>query len=257
MTDDTFAAAFADDLRAYADADVRSVDAAALARALMDRPVARSTRPWGAVRLSRIGAHRRLVSVVAVMLTVALLGLAVAGSRPHESRLAYATVDGLFIAGGDGGRPTLIAAPDSVGGIETVRWAPDGRHLAAALYGRGLQPLPPGREVSHYHYVVRVLTPDGQQTGQFELFNHFYALMSWSPDSTQVAILDIDRQREPARDHRRGWPCRPDSDGAAGSGRWRRYGRRTRGRSSRSPRRPMVVGPPSGASPSTAPTGRS
>jgi len=191
MIDHEFEAAFAAELRGYAGDGARPVDAGRLARDLVARRVDRSRPLLRFGGSARTGRRLWMVPVAAVLMTGSLLAVLALGARSHPARLAYTDDAGLHVADRDGSNAVLIAKnlPEREGSFSTIRWSPDGRYIAALLWGHGLIP---GVTGGPEQGVVRIYTADGRLTGQFSLTHHFTATLSWAPDSSRVAILDGD-----------------------------------------------------------------
>ena len=173
--------------RSYTDPAVRSIDPIATARAAM------ASSPRGRVfgSLWPIGLDRRVVwMLLLAALVVALAGIAVAvGSRPSlvvqtpdgPGRLAFVRDGDLFVAEGDGSGQRLIAsggANEVKFGYLTATWSPDMRHIAAVRDVGGAF-LTPG---------VDLMTADGGLVRTVALDAGCGPSLSWSPDSSEVAI---------------------------------------------------------------------
>jgi WD40 repeat protein len=173
--------------RSYTEPAARSIDPMATARAAM----ASSTRGRVPGSLWPIGLDRRVAWLLLLaLLVIALAGLAVAaGSGPSPvvqvpdgpTRLVFVREGDLFVADGDGGGQTLIArgdADDVKFGYLTAAWSPDMRHIAAVRDVGGAF-LTPG---------VDLMTADGALVRTVALDAGCGPSLSWSPDSSEVAI---------------------------------------------------------------------
>ena len=133
-----------------------------------------------------VTVDRRLFrTLVVAAIVVALTGLAVAvGSllTPHDpGRIVFVRDGDLFVAEVDGSGQTRIAegsADDTRLGYLTALWAPDGRHIAA-VRDTGGEFLTPA---------VDILTSDGAAVRTVALDAGCGPSLSWSPDSSEVAI---------------------------------------------------------------------
>lgn len=191
MTDHTPMDAFETRLtalaRAYTEPADRTIDALATARSAM----ASTTRGSLLGRLSPVGLDRRLAwLLVLAALVIALAALAVAvGSGPSlfvrtpdgPGRIVFVRDGDLFVAEVDGSEQILIArggADDVKLGYLTAAWSPDGRHIAAVRDVGGAF-LTPG---------VDLMTADGSVVRTVALDPGCGPALSWSPDSSEVAI---------------------------------------------------------------------
>ncbi len=129
-----------------------------------------------------------LLVVAALVMTMAALAVAV-GSRPSlvvqapdgPGRIVFVRDGDLFIAEIDGSGQSLIAsgdAGDAKLGYLTAAWSPDRRHIAAVRDVGGTF-LTPG---------VDLMTADGALVRTVALEPGCGPSVSWSPDSSEVAI---------------------------------------------------------------------
>ncbi len=142
-------------------------------------------------RLWPVGLDRGVAWLLLLAaLVIALAALAVAvGSGPSlfvqapdgPGRIVFVRDGDLFVAEGDGSGQTLIASgggDDVKLGYLTAAWSPDGRHIAAVRDVGGAF-LTPG---------VDLLTADGALVRTVALDAGCGPSLSWSPDSSEVAI---------------------------------------------------------------------
>ena len=146
------------------------------------------TIPQASAASSRRFASRRGFTLLAAAALVALFaGTAVIGGllpqRPASpvGRIVFVRDGDLFIAGVDGSGQTRVAAggADSTKfGYLTAAWSPDMRHIAAVRDVGGAF-LTPG---------VDLMTADGRLVRTVALDAGCGPSLSWSPDSSEVAI---------------------------------------------------------------------
>lgn len=173
--------------RDYTEPADRSIDALATARSAM----AATTRDSHLGRLWPVGLDRRLAwMLLLASLVVAVGALAVfIGSGPSlfvrtpegPGRIVFVRDGDLFVAEVDGSGQTLIASGNADGGklgYLTAAWSPDGRHIAAVRDIGGAF-LTPG---------VDLMTADGSVIRTVALDPGCGPAVSWSPNSSQVAI---------------------------------------------------------------------
>ena len=174
-------------VRSYTEPAARPSDPLVTARTAM----ASATRGGVLGRLWPVGLDRRvawLFVLAALIMAVAALGIA-GGSRPSlvvqapdgPERIVFVRDGDLFVAEGDGSGQTLIAsgdADDGKFGYLTAAWSPDMRHIAAVRDVGGAF-LTPG---------VDLLTADGALVRTVALDAGCGPSLSWSPDSSEVAI---------------------------------------------------------------------
>jgi WD40 repeat protein len=174
-------------VRSYTEPAAKPIDAVLTARTAM----ASSTRDGVLERLWPVRQDRRvawLLVLGAVVVTVAALAVAV-GSRPSlfvqapadPERIVFVRDGDLFVAKSDGSGQSLIAsgdAGDAKLGYLTAAWSPDMRHIAAVRDVGGAS-LTPG---------VDLMTADGTLVRTVALEPGCGPSVSWSPDSTEVAI---------------------------------------------------------------------
>ncbi len=173
--------------RSYTQPAVRSIDPIATARAAMTS----STRGGVLGSLWPTGLDRRVAWLLLLAaLVITLSGLAVAiGSAPTifvqaptgPGRIVFVRAGDLFVAEEDGGGQTLIArggADDIKFGYISAAWSPDMRHIAAVrdVGGAFLTPA------------VDFLTAQGALVRSVALDAGCGPSLSWSPDSSEVAI---------------------------------------------------------------------
>ncbi|MCI0583887.1 MAG: hypothetical protein L0227_13550 [Chloroflexi bacterium] len=174
-------------VRSYTEPAAKPSDSVATARAAM----ASANRGIVLGRLWPVGLERRVTSLLLLAaLVIALVGLALAvGSRPSPfvphpagpGRIVFVRDGDLFVADVDGSRQTRIAsggADDIMLGYLTAAWSPDMRHIAAVRDTGGAF-LTPG---------VDLMTADGALVRTVALEAGCGPSLSWSPDSTLVAI---------------------------------------------------------------------
>jgi hypothetical protein len=173
--------------RSYTEPAVRSIDPMATARAAM----ASTTRGGVLGRLWPVGLDRRaarLLLLATLVITLAALAVAV-GSRPSLlvqapdglGRIVFVRAGDLFVADLDGRGQTLIASGGADAGkfgYLTAAWSPDMRHIAAVRDVGGAF-LTPG---------VDLMTADGALVRTVALDAGCGPSLSWSPDSSEVAI---------------------------------------------------------------------
>ncbi len=170
-------------LHAHTEPAARPVDALGAARAAM------TTQAQGGVlgRLWPTTVDRRLLRLlVAAALVIALAALAVVvGSQltpPNDlGRLVFVRDGDLHVADGDGSGQTKIAdgsADEIKLGYLSAGWSPDGRHIAAVrdVGGEFLTPA------------VDLMTAGGAVVRTIALDPGCGPSLSWSPDSSEVAI---------------------------------------------------------------------
>ncbi len=172
--------------RSYTEPAVRLIDPLATARAAK----ASTTRGSVIGRLLPIGLDRGVAWLLLIAALVVLAALAVAvGSRPSvlvrapdgPGRIVFVRDGDLFVAADDGSGQTLIASGDADDvkfGYLTAAWSPDMRHIAAVRDVGGAF-LTPG---------VDLLTADGALVRTVTLGAGCGPSVSWSPDSSKVAI---------------------------------------------------------------------
>ena len=130
-----------------------------------------------------------LLVLAALVMTMAALAVAV-GSRPSlvvqapddPGRIVFVRDGDLFVAESDGSGQSLIAsghAGDANLGYLTAAWSPDMRHIAAVRDVGGTF-LTPGVDL--------MTSPDGALVRTVALDPGCGPSVSWSPDSTEVAI---------------------------------------------------------------------
>jgi Tol biopolymer transport system component len=135
-------------------------------------------------RLWPVGIDRRLMwLLVLAALTIAIAALAIAGSqRPTgPGRIVFVRAGDVFLAELDGSGQTRIATGDGDGakfGYLTAAWSPDMRHIAA-VRDTGGEFLTPA---------VDLMTADGALVRTVALDAGCGPSLSWSPDSSEVAI---------------------------------------------------------------------
>jgi dipeptidyl aminopeptidase/acylaminoacyl peptidase len=173
--------------RSYTEPAVRSIDALGTARAAM----ASTSRGSVVGRLWPVRSDRRvalLLLLAALVITFAALAVAL-GSGPSlviqvpngPERIVFVRDGDLFIAQGDASGQTLIArggADDVKFGYLTAAWSPDMRHIAA-VRDLGGAFLTPG---------VDLMTAEGGLVRTVALDVGCGPSLSWSPDSSEVAI---------------------------------------------------------------------
>ncbi len=159
---------------------------------MMARTAMASTARGGVLgQLWPVGLDRRvarLLLLAALVVTLGALAVAV-GSRPSlfvqapdgPARIVFVRDGDLFVAEVDGSLQTLIAsgdAGDAKLGYLTAAWSPDRRHIAAVrdVGGPFLTPS------------VDLMTADGALVRTVALDPGCGPPVSWSPDSTEVAI---------------------------------------------------------------------
>jgi len=174
-------------VRSYTESAAKPIDALVTARTAMA-----STMRGGVLgRLWPVGLDRRVAWLLLLAaLVIALAALAVAvGSGPSlfvqapdgPGRIVFVRDGDLFVAEGDGSGQTLIAsggADDVKLGYLTAGWSPDMRHIAAVRDVGGAF-LTPG---------VDLMTADGALVRTVALGAGCGPSLSWSPDSSEVAI---------------------------------------------------------------------
>ena len=174
-------------VRSYTEPAVKPIDAVLTARTAM----ASRTRDRALTRLWPVRHDRRLAWLLvlgALVVTITALAVAV-GSRSSlfvqaptdPGRIVFVRDGDLFVAETDGSGQSLIAsgdAGDTKLGYLTAAWSPDMRHIAAVRDVGGAF-LTPG---------VDLMTPDGALVRTVALDPGCGPSVSWSPDSTEVAI---------------------------------------------------------------------
>ena len=191
MTDraptDGFEARMTSLVRSYTEPAVTPIDAVLTARTAM----ASRTRDRALTRLWPDLQDRRLAWLVvlgALVVTITALAVAV-GSRSSffvqalsdPGRIVFVRDGDLFVAEGDGSGQSLIASGDAGDvklGYLTAAWSPDMRHIAAVRDVGGAF-LTPG---------VDLMTADGALVRTVALDPGCGPSVSWSPDSSEVAI---------------------------------------------------------------------
>ena len=147
-----------------------------------------TTIPLASAASSRRFASRRGFTLLAAAAVVGLLaGTAVVGgfvlqnTAPQVGRIVFVRDGDLFVAEVDGSAQTRIATGGANGakfGYLTAAWSPDMRHIAAVRDIGGAF-LTPG---------VDLLTADGALVRTVALNAGCGPSLSWSPDSSEVAI---------------------------------------------------------------------
>ncbi len=147
-----------------------------------------TTIPLASAASSRRFATRRGFTLLAAAAVVGLLaGTAMVGGfllqdpAPPISRIVFVRDGDLFIAEVDGSRQTRIAtggANSAKFGYLTAAWSPDMRHIAAVRDIGGAF-LTPG---------VDLMTADGALVRTVALDAGCGPSLSWSPDSSEIAI---------------------------------------------------------------------
>ena len=174
-------------VRSYTERAAKPIDPVLTARTAM----ASGTRSGVLGRLWPLGHDRRvawLLVLGALVITIAAFAVAV-GSRPSlvvqapdgPARITFVRDGDLFVAEIDGSGQSLIAsgdAGDAKFGYLTAAWSPDRRHIAA-VRDVGGEFLTPG---------VDLMTADGALVRTVALEPGCGPSVSWSPDSTEVAI---------------------------------------------------------------------
>ena len=174
-------------VRSYTEPAARPNDPLVTARTAM----ATTARGGALGQLGPIGRDRRvawLLLLAALVITVGALAVAV-GSGPSlfvrapdsPARLVFVRDGDLFVAERDGSGQSLIAsggAGDAKFGYIMAVWSPDMRHIAA-VRDVGGPFLTPGLDL---------LTADGALVRTVGLEPGCGPSVSWSPDSTEVAI---------------------------------------------------------------------
>jgi WD40 repeat protein len=169
-------------VRTYTEPAVRSVDPLATARAAMTS----TTRGSGLGRLWPVGLDRRVAwLLVAAAVLVALMAVALSAGTNQPpvgpGRIVFVRDGDLFISEVDGSGQTRIATGGATGakfGYLTAAWSPDSRHIAAVRDVGGAS-LTPG---------VDLITAVGTLVRTVALDAGCGPSLSWSPDSTAVAI---------------------------------------------------------------------
>jgi len=184
---DTFETRLATLVRAYTEPAATPGDSLATARTAM----ASASRRGVLGQLWPVRPAPRLISLLLLAaLIIALAALAVAvGSGPspfvqvHDGpgRIVFVRDGDLFVAEGDGSGQTLIGsggAADAKLGYLTAGWSPDMRYIAAVrdVGGPFLTPA------------VDLMTKDGALIRTVTLDPGCGPSLSWSPDSSEVAI---------------------------------------------------------------------
>ena len=174
-------------VRSYTEPAAKLIDPVLTARTAM----ASGTRSGVLGRLWPVRHDRRvawLLVLAALVMTIAALAVAV-GSRPSlfvqaphgPGRIVFVRDGDLFVAESDGSGQGLIAsgdAGDAKFGYLTAAWSPDMRHIAAVRDVGGAF-LTPG---------VDLMTADGALVRTVALDAGCGPSVSWSPDSSEVAI---------------------------------------------------------------------
>ena len=174
-------------VRSYTEPAAKPIDPLVTARTAM----ASATRSGVLGRLWPVRHDRRvawLLVLAALVMALAALAIAV-GSRPSlvvqapdgPGRIVFVRDGDLFVAEGDGSGQSLIAsgdADDAKLGYLTAAWSPDMRHIAAVRDVGGAF-LTPG---------VDLMTADGALVRTVALDAGCGPSLSWSPDSSEVAI---------------------------------------------------------------------
>jgi dipeptidyl aminopeptidase/acylaminoacyl peptidase len=174
-------------VRSYTEPAATPSDPVLTARTAM----ASTTRGGVLGRLWPVGLDRRvawLLLLAALVMTLAALAVAV-GSRQSlvvqvpdgPGRIVFVRDGDLFVAETDGSGQSLIAsgdAGDAKFGYLTAAWSPDMRHIAAVRDVGGAF-LTPG---------VDLMTADGALVRTVALDTGCGPSLSWSPDSSEVAI---------------------------------------------------------------------
>lgn len=184
---DAFETRLASLIRSYTEPANTPSDPLVTARTAM----ASSARGGVLGRLWPVGIDRRvawLLVLTALVITLGALAVA-AGSGPSlfvrapvdPGRIVFVRDGDLFVANTDGSGQSLIAsgdAGDATFGYLTAAWSPDTRHIAAVrdVGGPSLTPA------------VDLLTADGALVRTVALEPGCGPSVSWSPDSTEVAI---------------------------------------------------------------------
>ena len=173
-------------VRSYTEPAVKPIDAVLTARTAM----ASRTRDRALTRLWPVRHDRRLAWLLVLgALVVTITALAVVGSRSSlfvqapagPGRIVFVRDGDLFVAETDGSGQRLIAsgdAGDAKLGYLTAAWSPDSRHIAAVrdVGGPFLTPS------------VDLMTADGALVRTVALDPGCGPSVSWSPDSSEVAI---------------------------------------------------------------------
>ncbi|HYN70437.1 MAG TPA: hypothetical protein VEX41_09530 [Candidatus Eisenbacteria bacterium] len=173
-------------VRNYTEPAVKLSDPLVTARTAM----ASTTRGGALGQLWPVGLNRGLAWLLLLAaLVIALAALAAVGSGPSifvqapdgPGRIVFVRDGDLFVAEGDGSGQTLIASGDADDvklGYLTAAWSPDMRHIAAVRDVGGAF-LTPG---------VDLMTADGALVRTVALDAGCGPSLSWSPDSSKVAI---------------------------------------------------------------------
>ncbi len=174
-------------VRSYTEPVAKQIDPVLTARTAMASGIRSGVlgRLWP-VRHDRGAAW--LLVLGALVIAIAAFAVAV-GSRPSlfvqapdgPARIVFVRDGDLFVAEIDGSGPSLIAsgdAGDAKFGYLTAAWSPDMRHIAAVRDVGGAF-LTPG---------VDLMTADGALVRTVALDPGCGPSLSWSPDSSEVAI---------------------------------------------------------------------
>ena len=193
---DPFEQRIAGMVRTYTDPAAVPVDHLSTARAAMTAPAGRRA---GLGRASLPAVDRRLFPLLAAAgLVFILVALALAGgSKPKPppldltSRLVFVRDGDMFVSAVDGSGATMIrdgGADDTSLGYLTAVWSPDARSIAAVRDVGG--PV--------LTTAIDILEPDGAVRRTIDTGRGGTPSVSWSPDSTRLAIATgpADLQRD-------------------------------------------------------------